>query len=187
MNVTTWEGTDGMEETLSSELVFDGKLLRMRVDQVRTASGRNATREVVEHPGAVAILPVLPDGTMILVRQFRYAVGRTLLEVPAGTREPGEEDRQTAVRELHEEVGLEAASVELLLRYFISPGWCNEELIVYRATGLRDIGVRPEQDENIELVNVAPDDVHRLIESGEIADAKTITAILAHLRDTSQS
>jgi len=172
-----------VEERISSETVFDGKLLRVRVDRVRTPSGRLATREVVEHPGAVAILPVLPDGRIVLVRQFRYAVGRELLEVPAGTREPGEDPRQTAIRELHEEVGYAAGSVELLLRYFISQGECNEKLIVYRATGLSDIGAKPEQDENLHAVAISPDDVPALIASHEIADAKTITAILAHLRD----
>jgi ADP-ribose pyrophosphatase len=90
-------------------------------------SGREATREVIEHPGAVAILPVTEEGKLILVRQFRYAVGKSLLEVPAGTREPGEPDEETARREWHEEVGLEAESIELLARFFISPGWCTEE------------------------------------------------------------
>lgn len=174
-----------MEQRLSTELAFDGKLVRVRVDQVRTPSGRTATREVVEHPGAVAILPVLDDGSLVLVRQFRYAVGREMLEVPAGTREPGEEPRQTAIRELHEEVGYEADDVNLLLRYYISPGWCNEELIVYRATGLRAIGAKPEQDEILHAVTIAPSDVPVLIASREIADAKTITAILAHLSDRS--
>jgi ADP-ribose pyrophosphatase len=172
-----------VEERISSERAFEGKLVSVRVDQVRTPSGRTATREVVEHPGAVAILPVLPDGSVVLVRQFRYAVGRELLEVPAGTREQNEDPRDTAIRELHEEVGFEAEAVEPLLRYFISPGWCNEELIVYRATGLRDIGAQPEQDENLTAVTVSPAEIPDLIASGEIGDAKTITALLAHLRD----
>jgi 8-oxo-dGTP pyrophosphatase MutT (NUDIX family) len=172
-----------VEERVSSERAFEGKLVSVRVDQVRMPSGRHATREVVEHPGAVAILPVLPDGRVVLVRQFRYAVGRELLEVPAGTREPGEDPRDTAIRELHEEVGYEAQAVELLLRYFISPGWCNEELIVYRATGLRDIGAQPEQDENLTVVTVSPAEIPELIASGDIGDAKTITALLAHLRN----
>ena len=170
------------EQRTSSERVFDGKLVKVRVDAVRLPSGREATREVVEHPGAVAILPVTDDGKLILVRQFRYAVGRSLLEVPAGTREPGEPDEETARRELHEEVGLEAATIDLLARFYISPGWCNEELIAYRATGLREIGAQPEQDEDLEIVEVDPADVPALIASGEIGDAKTITAILAHLR-----
>ncbi len=171
------------EERISSERVFNGRLVKVRVDAVRLPSGREATREVVEHPGAVAILPVTEAGKLILVRQFRYAVGKNLLEVPAGTREPGEPDEETARRELHEEVGLAAKTIELLARFFISPGWCNEELVAYRATGLREIGAQPEQDEDLEIVEVDPADVPALIASGEIGDAKTITAILAHLRD----
>lgn len=170
------------EKRISSETVFDGRLVRVRVDRVELPSGRIGTREVVEHPGAVAILPVMNDGRLVLVRQFRYAVGRELLEAPAGTREPGEDPRDTAIRELREEVGLEADSVEPLVRFLISPGWCNEELIAYRATGLRDVGAEPELDEEIEIVRVTPDEVPGLIASGEIGDAKTITSIFAHLR-----
>jgi ADP-ribose pyrophosphatase len=169
------------EERISSKQVFDGKLIKTRVDTVRLPSGREATREVVEHPGAVAILPVTAEGKLILVRQLRYAVGRSLLEVPAGTREPGEPDEENARRELHEEVGLEAGTIELLARFFVSPGWCNEELIAYRATELREIGAQPEQDEDLEIVEVDPAEIPSLIASGEIADAKTITAVLAHL------
>lgn len=170
------------EKRISSETVFDGRLVRVRVDRVELPSGRLGTREVVEHPGAVAILPVMDDGRLVLVRQFRYAVGRALLEVPAGTREPGEDPRETAIRELREEVGLVAATVEPLVRFLISPGWCNEELIAYRATGLRDVGAAPELDEEIEIVRIAPDEVAGLIAAGEIGDAKTITSIFAHLR-----
>lgn len=171
------------EQRISSETPFKGKLVTVRVDTVRMPSGREATREVVEHPGAVAILPVTADGQLVLVRQFRYAVGRELLEVPAGTREEGESAEACAVRELREEVGYEAETVEELARFFVSPGWCNEELIVYRATGLREVGDDPEQDEDLRMVVIAPEDVEALMRSGEIGDAKTITAILAHLRD----
>jgi ADP-ribose pyrophosphatase len=174
------------EERISSKQVFDGRLIKTRVDTVRLPSGREATREVVEHPGAVAILPVTDAGKLILVRQFRYAVGRSLLEVPAGTREPGEPDEETARRELHEEVGLEAGTIELLARFFVSPGWCNEELIAYRATQLREIGAQPEQDEDLEIVEVDPTDIPGLIAGGEIADAKTITAVQAHLSNVAE-
>lgn len=170
------------EQQIASERVFEGKLVQVRVDRVRLPSGREATREVVEHPGAVAILPVLDDGRLVLVRQFRYAVQRALLEVPAGTLEPGESPAACAVRELQEEVGLVAGAVEELARFFVSPGWCNEELIVYRATGLRDVGASPAQDEDLEIVHVFPAEVPDLMRRGEIGDAKTLTAVLAHLR-----
>ena len=170
------------EERISSDRAFAGKLVAVRVDRVRLPSGREATREVVEHPGAVAILPVLEDGRLVLVRQYRYAVDRALLEVPAGTREPDESPEACAVRELKEEVGFAAATVEELARFFVSPGWCNEELIVYRATGLRDVGAAPEQDENLEIVRIDPADAPELMRRGEIGDAKTMTAILAHLQ-----
>lgn len=170
------------EQQIASERVFEGKLVQVRVDRVRLPSGREATREVVEHPGAVAILPVLDDGRLVLVRQYRYAVQRALLEVPAGTLEPGESPEDCAVRELQEEVGLVAGVVEELARFFVSPGWCNEELIVYRATGLRDVGASPAQDEDLEIVHVFPAEVPDLMRRGEIGDAKTLTAVLAHLR-----
>jgi 8-oxo-dGTP pyrophosphatase MutT (NUDIX family) len=169
------------EERIASETVFEGKLVSVRVDTVRQPSGREATREVVEHPGAVAILPVTDDGRFILVRQFRYAIGRELLEVPAGTREPDESAEACAIRELREEIGMEAETIEELARFFVSPGWCSEELIVYRATGLREVGVDPEQDEDLDIVTVSPDDVFDLMQRGEIGDAKTMTAILRHL------
>src|SRR5688500_12755627 len=122
-----------MEERLSTEQAFRGKLIGVRVDRVRLPDGRETTREVVEHPGAVAILPVTEAGELVLIRQYRYAAGRTLLEVPAGTREPDEPAEETAVRELREETGLAAGVIELLVRFFVSPGWCTEELLVYRA------------------------------------------------------
>ena len=171
------------EERLSSEQVFKGKLIGVRVDRVRTDSGRETTREVVEHPGAVAILPVLDDGQVLLVRQYRYAVGRELLEVPAGTREPGEEPQVTAARELREEVGYDADRIDEMFVYYISPGWCNERLFGYRATGLTEVGAQPDQDENIEIVPIDPDDTPTLIAQGQIADAKTIALLYAHLRD----
>jgi ADP-ribose pyrophosphatase len=173
-----------MHETrLSSEQVFSGKLVRVRVDQVRLANGRETQREVVEHPGAVAILPVAADGTLVLVRQFRYAVGKTLLEVPAGTREPNEPAEECAVRELREETGLAAREVQLLTRFYVSPGWCTEELVIFRATQLREVGAAPEGDEILRVERVRPEQVRDLIAAGDIADAKTITALLAHLSD----
>jgi ADP-ribose pyrophosphatase len=173
------------EKRTASEIAFDGRLVRVRVDQVELPSGRESVREVVEHPGAVGILPVTAEGNVILVRQFRYAIGRELLEIPAGTREPDEPPEVCAARELREETGFVADVIEPLLRFFVSPGWCTEELIVYRATGLSQTGADPEDDEVIEPVEVRPGEIPGLMRDGSIADAKTVTALLAYLSDPS--
>jgi len=172
--------TEPPEQPVSSRVAFQGRLIRVRVDQVRTPDGQEHTREVAEHPGAVAILPVLPSGQLVLVRQYRHAVGRTLLEVPAGTREPGESPLATAQRELFEETGYQAARFEELARFYVSPGWANEELIVYRAVGLRAGAARPADDERIDVVIVDPEALPRLVRQREIADAKTLVALGVH-------
>ena len=169
------------EETVGSEQVFDGRLIRVRVDTVRLPDGSERRREVVEHPGAVAILPVLTSGELVLIRQYRHAVGRGLLEVPAGTREPDESTEACGRRELEEETGYRAASLRELARFYVSPGWANEELVAYVATGLIAGEASPEDDERLERVTVRPEDVPQLIRSGEIGDAKTIVCLLAHL------
>lgn len=170
-----------MEQQLDSQRRYEGRIVNVRVDRVQLASGRETTREVVEHPGAVAVLPVQEDGNILLVRQFRYAAGRELLEVPAGTREPGEPPEACALREIEEEAGVRAGSLEHLATFYISPGWCNEEMVIYRATGLQDSRVNPDDDEVIDVVTVSPDEVPGLMQSGQVADAKTITALLLHL------
>lgn len=172
------------ETRLSSERPFEGHLVNVRVDQVKLPSGRESVREVVEHPGAIGILPVTEQDTILLVRQYRYAVDRTLLEIPAGTREEGERAEETAIRELREEIGMNADQIELLTRFFVSPGWCTEELTIYRATGLNSAELDPEDDEDIETVEIGPDEIPGRMRDGQIADAKTITALLAHLSQT---
>lgn len=169
------------EQTISRQRVFAGKLIGVRVDTVQLPNGDVRTREVAEHPGAVAVLPVLPDGTLVLVRQYRHAVGRTLLEVPAGTLDPDERPEDCALRELAEETGYQAESLRELVRFFVSPGWANEELVVYVADDIRAGQASPEEDEDLEVVQVAPADVPGLIQRGEIADSKTIICLLAYL------
>jgi ADP-ribose pyrophosphatase len=168
------------ETRIAGEHVFSGRIISVRVDQVRLPDGSKSVREVVEHPGAVAILPVLDDGRLVLVRQFRYAIGRELLEVPAGTREANEGPRECAIRELREETGFASDDVEELTRFFVSPGWCNEELIVYRARNLRAGDAALEHDEHVTVEIISPADIPALIAAGQIADAKTLTALLAH-------
>ncbi len=170
-----------MEQLIGTRRVFAGKLVAVRVDTVRLPDGAERTREVVEHPGAVAILPVLSDGRLVLVRQYRHAIGRSLLEVPAGTLEKGETPEACAARELEEETGYRAASLRRLVRFYVSPGWATEQLTVFVAEDVQSGAARPAPDERIDVVEVRPDEVPDLIAGGEIADAKTIVALVTYL------
>lgn len=169
------------EQQVRTRTVYAGKLVSLRVDTVIGADGREHQWEVVEHPGAVAILPVLPDGRLLLVRQYRHAVGQELLEAPAGLPEPGESDDDAARRELREETGYRAGRLERLCRYFSSPGFTTETIVVYVARELE--AGEPDRDpgEEMELEPVAPGDVAEMIASGRIIDGHTIVALLAFL------
>jgi ADP-ribose pyrophosphatase len=169
------------EQRQASETVFDGRLIQVRRDTVRLENGRLTTREVVEHPGAVGILPVTATGHIVLVRQYRYAIGRALLEIPAGTREPGEPDEATALRELREETGYLAGRLDELMRFYTSPGWANEEIILFQASALERSSPMPDPDEILDVAKVAPHDIPGLMRDGSIADAKTIAALMFHL------
>lgn len=173
------------EELVWSDYAFEGKLVQVRVDSVRIEGGPLRQREVVEHPGAVAILPVLDDGRLVLIRQYRHAVGKYLLEVPAGTLEAEESPEQCAIRELAEETGYTSRELNELIRFFVSPGWCNEELVCFLATGLTEGQKDLEDDEKIDTVLVAPGEIVTLIADGQIGDAKTIMAILKWRADAS--
>src|SRR5437773_10513867 len=166
------------ERTVESRRPFVGRLLRVRVDDVALDDGRRTTREVVEHPGAVAMLAW--DGERLaLVSQWRHAAGRALLEVPAGTMDPGEEAAATAARELAEETELEADTWEQGPAFFTAPGFCTEFLTVYLATGLRPaLGVARPDDEDLEVVRMTLDEALAAIDGGQIEDAKSIVAIL---------
>jgi len=163
---------------VGSRRVFDGQVVGLRLDEIELPSGRRVVAEVVEHRGAVAIIPVTASGEVLLVRQFRYPIGRDLLEVPAGTIEPGEAAEECARRELAEEVGRAAARWDWLLSFYPSPGVMTEELYVYLARDLSPRKAeREEEDLRIEPRPLA--DARRLVASGEICDAKSIIGLLA--------
>jgi ADP-ribose pyrophosphatase len=165
------------ERTTGTRRVFDGALIGVRVDEVRLSSGRGATREVVEHPGAVGILAW--DGERLaLVRQWRHPAGRFLLEIPAGTRDPGEEPLATARRELAEECGVAADGWEEGPVFYTAPGFCTERLTLYLATHLRPASVEAPEDEELELSWATLDEALTFVGSGEIADAKTVAGVL---------
>ena len=163
--------------TLRSETVHQGRLLTVRVDTVRLPSGRETQREVVVHPGAIALVPLLPDGRVIFVRQWRHAAGQALLELPAGTREKGEEPATTAARELTEETGYTADRLVPLGAFFTAPGFCTEEIHCYLALGLTAGAAKPEEDEGITLEHLPLAETNAAIARGAIHDAKTIAAL----------
>jgi len=168
-----------IETVLSTKRVYEGNIINLRIDTISLPGGRTANREVVEHAGAVAIVPVNEKGEILLVRQFRHAAGKSLLEIPAGKLEPGESVLDCAGRELLEETGYEATGLKKLISFFSTPGFTNEMLHLYLATGLTYKGQNPDDDESIDVVTVPFERAIELIWEGEICDAKSVAGILA--------
>jgi ADP-ribose pyrophosphatase len=176
------------ERVLTSREVFRGRILTLKVKQVVLASGRETTREIVEHPGAVVIVAPNAQGDVAMVRQYRSAVGRFLLEVPAGTREAGENADDCAKRELREEMGLNASRWFPLVEFYSAPGFCNELLSVFVATDHSPAREQPEEDETIERIWLSLATVPKAIADGDIVDAKSIASLLTYLQlDQSRS
>jgi ADP-ribose pyrophosphatase len=140
--------------------------------------GSRHVREIVDHPGAVAIIPILDDGRVCLIHNYRVAVGRTLVELPAGTLEKGEDPAATAVRELSEETGYRAASIEKLLEFVMSPGILNERMYLFLARGLQAGPTALESGENIQTLVVDWTEAMRMVFDGKIEDAKTLVGLL---------
>jgi ADP-ribose pyrophosphatase len=165
------------ERTVSSRQAYAGRLLKVRVDEVVMADGRPATREIIEHPGAVGILAW--DGERLaMVRQWRQAAGRETLEIPAGTRDAGEEPRQTAERELAEECGVSAGSWEEGPAFFTAPGFCTEYLTLWLATDHAPTSVAGPDDEALERSWLTLDEAMDGVATGRINDAKSLVGIL---------
>ena len=165
------------ERTLHSETAFQGKLVRVDVLEVEMDGGKRAIREIIKHPGAAVILAQHPDGRFVLVRQYRKAVEANLLEVVAGTLDPGESPEACAYRELTEETGYTATSLEALGVIYPAPGYSEERLYVYYATLSPERGaICPDDDERIEVEWLTAEALETLIEQGEICDAKTLAA-----------
>ncbi len=169
------------EKTLSSQLIYDGRAVSLRVDTVRMPSGRETTREIVEHSDCVAIIAIDDEDNVLLVEQFRKAVEKKLLEIPAGGIEPGEEPADCVRRELREETGFLPQRVERLGGFYSAPGYSTEYLHLYLATELVSSPLQAEDSESIRLVRVRLSEVPGLIASGEICDAKSIAGLLVFL------
>ena len=166
------------EKTLETRELFRGRILRLEVDRVELEDGSVSSREVVRHPGGAAILPLDAEGQVTLVRQFRYAFGQELLEIPAGKLEPGEDPKTAAIRELEEECGLVAGAVTDLGCIYPSVGYDDEIIYLYLARDLRPTEARPDAGEFVSLERYPLSTLAEMAESGVLRDAKTVTAVL---------
>jgi len=165
-------------DILNRDTVFSGRKIALEIHRVRDADGRETTREVVRHRGSVAILAEPAPGMILLENVWRYAVEGSLLELPAGTLEEGEDPAACAIRELAEETGYRAAGVEPLLTVYTSPGFLDERITIYLATGLEPGEPAREAGEEIETVLVPVDEALAMIADGRIRDGKTVCGIL---------
>lgn len=165
------------ERELGSRLVYAGRVINLRVDTVEV-SGRIVGREVVEHRGAVAILPLTQSGDVVLIRQYRHAVGESLIEIPAGTLEPGETPEECARRELREETGMTAERLDPICSFYLAPGYSSELLHLFVAQVGPAVGQRLDKDESIEVLVKPLGEAIHMAERGEIRDAKTLIGLL---------
>ena len=160
--------------------VFEGRIVTVNVESITLPRGDRLEAEIIRHRGSVVLIPVTNSGEIVLVRQYRHAIGQSVWELPAGSLEPGEDPRAAAVRECHEEIGLIPSAVERLGAFFPTPGYCDEEMTFYRATGLRapaDDDPVARQDEDIESKAFSVDAIRQMISSGEMIDLKTVAGL----------
>ena len=167
------------EKTMKTEKIYEGKILNLRIDMVELPDKKYSKREIVEHPGAVAIAALTDDNEIILVKQYRKAVEKELVEIPAGMLEISEEPREAAVRELKEETGFSADKMEYICEFYTSPGFINEKLYLFLATGLKAGESHPENDEYIDVLKFKLDNLVDMVWKGQILDSKTIIGAFA--------
>lgn len=168
------------EKTIATKPIYDGKIISLQVDDVVLPDGQMAKREIVKHPGAVALIPITDEGKLILVKQFRKALERTIIEIPAGRIEPNEEPKLTAIRELEEETGLGTTDISYLQSFATSPGFADEVIHLYVAKGLYPIEhpAAGDEDEFIDILEVTVEEAEAMVGTGKIYDAKTAFAVL---------
>lgn len=164
-------------EILERQVIFEGRVFHVEKLQARLPDGRLSSYDIVTHPGAVAMLPV-EDGKVWFVRQFRVASGVNLMEIPAGTLEPDEDPEKCAHRELREEIGMRADRMHKLATLLLAPGYSNELLYVYLASGLTPDALKSDDDEFLNVQVIPLDEVYRMARRGEIMDAKTLAALM---------
>jgi len=171
----------GRAKTLKSTVVYEGPVFGVRRDEVLEPGGLRATREVVTHPGSVVVLPVLEDGRVVLIRQYRHATRQYLWELVAGRMDPGETPKRGAARELLEETGYRAKRFSVFLEVFPTPGFLEERMWILLAEGLTAGEAQPEDDEKIEVKAYSLKELQQMMKKGELRDAKSIAGLLYYL------
>lgn len=175
-------GRKTLEKTLQNELIYGGRKLKLYRDEVELPSGRKAYREVVEHPGSVAVVPIVKEGEVLLIRQYRYAIKGYLYEIPAGTLEKGETPEQCAMREMVEETGYLPRKLEKLGQFYPSPGVMNELMHLYKGTQLvrkaSETTITPQEEGIEQVVTLRLSQAMDMIRKGEIVDGKTVCGLL---------
>jgi len=159
--------------------IYKGRVVTLNIDTVQLPNGVTVDLETIRHPGAAAVVPIKDDGTVVLIRQFRHAAGGFIYEIPAGKLNPGEDPLHCAARELEEEIGYRASTLSLLSSIFTAPGFVDEVIHVYKATGLTQGRQQLDRDEVLEVVEMPLREAMRKIEDGTIRDAKTIVGLQA--------
>jgi len=162
--------------------VFDGRVFTVQVETITLPKGGELKAEIIRHPGSVVLVPVTAAGEIVLVRQYRHAIGRRAWELPAGSLKPGEDPEKAAARECHEEIGLVPSALRNVGAFFPTPGYCDEEMNFYRAEGLRppaagDAAAHQDEDEDIETQAFSRAEIQRMIGGSEIIDLKTVAGL----------
>lgn len=183
MNLNRTRGVDKLkkfeEKTLSSEKIFTGKVISLQVDEVELPNGKTSKREIIKHPGAVAIIALTVENKIVMVEQYRKAMERSIVEIPAGKLEKGEEPLECAKRELEEETGYECEKMEHLISFYTSPGFADELVHVFLAQNItqKENAAGLDEDEFVEVLELTLEEAERYIKEGKIYDAKTAYAV----------
>lgn len=168
---------DLTEKTLRTKTIFEGKIIHVHVKDVLLPNGKESKREVVDHPGAVAVIAKTDDDKYLFVRQFRKPLEKTIIEIPAGKLEKNEDPKETAKRELYEETGYIADTLEYVISFYTSPGFANEIIHLYEASHLKTGKPHTEEDEFVEVLKLSLEEAKAYIKTKDIIDAKTLYAI----------
>lgn len=165
------------EEHLATKRIFEGKMINLRIDTVRLPNSNEAIREVVEHPGAVAVVPILPDGRVIMVRQYRHPIKQNLLEIPAGKLDKNEQPEDCAARELEEETGYCCGRLRHLTSIWTAPGFCDEIIHIYAGEDLIEKKQQLDDDEFLQVEIYDQNALQKMIREGIITDSKTLIGL----------